>query len=673
MDNWILWMLAIAVLLLAVVLVVLALLLLRGGQRRAAVKWLEEEPPATVLGKWLEEEPPATVLGGERAAMEAALEPEPHEPAAVSPAAPPQPEPEPRERYANAVLMDKTKETLLDQGAPIALGKVFSLRLDIGELSLESAVTQPVPIPERLLPKDIWLDVMVSSTHFAVGRSLSDLDRSQVAHGCFFLPGDGGAAATPEGDKYLYFFMRAPDKAQKALARIGYYYRNSLVQSQRLVADVGGEVGGYRIEVDYTLSQSLTGLDNLPSRHQVSIVTNDNGDGKHQIIVRSGDSGGSLLHDPLTYEINEEIVGKLVMDLRKALWEVKPREKKRSKDLLIEDLRRLAPLGEKLWDKVIPAEHIRTLYPLLHKRGDLVIQVSRPTTSSFAFPWGLVYDITIEDGVRPEDLKPCTFIEKWDGSSPLVKDGLRRCPEVPNGVHPRNTLCPFGFWGYRYPIEQLTSTKDAVLEIRVPPKFEFVAAKHRSLDTEGAHIRELREKLQNKFPQAVVSLGVKLEEIRNLLGKEDLPLVYFYCHGKGSYDFAPDTYLAVGDDEKITGSNFKDWVKDWAIANTIVWNRVRPLVFINACHSLEIHPDTLVSFLEAFVGAGHAAGVIGTEVTVSDMLAKDVAKQFFERFFKEQTVAQALHAIRLDYLATGNLFGLVYTPYCWADLKLVPQ
>jgi hypothetical protein len=24
----------------------------------------------------------------------------------------------------------------------------------------------------------------------------------------------------------------------------------------------------------------------------------------------------------------------------------------------------------------------------------------------------------------------------------------------------------------------------------------------------------------------------------------------------------------------------------------------------------------------------------------------------------------------LDYLASGDLFGLIYTPYCWGDLRL---
>jgi hypothetical protein len=45
-------------------------------------------------------------------------------------------------------------------------------------------------------------------------------------------------------------------------------------------------------------------------------------------------------------------------------------------------------------------------------------------------------------------------------------------------------------------------------------------------------------------------------------------------------------------------------------------------------------------------------------------------EQFFQRLpAKTHTVEQALHEIRVDDLASGNLFGLVYTPYCWADLN----
>lgn len=111
----------------------------------------------------------------------------------------------------------------------------------------------------------------------------------------------------------------------------------------------------------------------------------------------------------------------------------------------------------------------------------------------------------------------------------------------------------------------------------------------------------------------------------------------------------------------------------WGRQNKRVWDKVRPLVFVNACHSLDIRPDTLLSYLDAFVGAAHAAGVIGTEVKVDQKLAADVAEQFFGHFLRERmSVEAALRAIRLDYLANGNILGLVYTSYCWADLRITP-
>ena len=258
----------------------------------------------------------------------------------------------------------------------------------------------------------------------------------------------------------------------------------------------------------------------------------------------------------------------------------------------------------------------------------------------------------------------------------MVAQGLHQCPAVDDGVHEANTLCPFGFWGYRYPIEQLSSTRSPVREIRVPAgdRFEVAAAQTQygvDLDALAAHIADLRDRLQRRFPAADVAEGKDRAQIRALLG-QDLPVVYFYCHGERPVAGSPETYLGVGQRERITAMDFQNWVKDWLLRDRKrVRDRVRPLIFINACHSVEINPDTLVSYLDAFVGAAHAAGAIGTEVRVNQRLAMEVAAQFFERFFRGETVDQALRAVRLDLLAHGNLFGLVYTPYCWSDLHVI--
>ena len=586
-------------------------------------------------------------------------------------------------RFANAALVEGSSRRLLRRDGPLAQGQVFRLRLDIGELSVDSTIENPVPIPDRLLPsEDLPLDVVVSSAKFRVGATLSQLGEADYATGRLILPRDGGPARSPEGNKYLYFFLRAPNGKSVARARIGYYYRNHLVQSQILQADIGEGDGEYRIEVDYTLSQSLVGIENLPARPQLSVLTGDSADGMHRIVLRSSDTDGEILGGPCTYEIDEYAVGHLISTLRDVLrgTGVAPTQKVRRKDQLVRDLRQLAPLGWQLWNAVV-GPRFHEVYDVLDKFDGVVLQVSRPSTSSYAFPWGLIYDIPLISG---EEVQVCPLVDSWDGAAVLVSQGMRRCPEAPKG-HAENTLCPFGFWGYRYPIEQLSSTDGPVTEIPVSRDgvFDVVAIETEKGVSEAQlaeHIGVLQRLLVNEYPGARLREAKNRADARQLL-KSDTPLVYFYCHGERPGISTPgvpsairreQTYLGIDGNETLTPTDIAGWVLQWRREEgRKVWDRVRPLVFINACHSAEINPDTLVSYLDAFVGTANAAGVIGTEVRVDQNLAMDVAVQFFRCLFKGWTVDESLHAVRLDYLASGNLLGLVYTPYCMADLSLV--
>ena len=101
-----------------------------------------------------------------------------------------------------------------------------------------------------------------------------------------------------------------------------------------------------------------------------------------------------------------------------------------------------------------------------------------------------------------------------------------------------------------------------------------------------------------------------------------------------------------------------------------MWTDPRPLVFINACESLAIAPEDLVDYVGAFVGKANAVGVIGTEVKVSQTLAMSAAEEFFGALISGTSVDEALREIKASFLSSGNLFGLVYTPYCFADLRV---
>jgi hypothetical protein len=576
-------------------------------------------------------------------------------------------------RYANAALFDPASTEPRDSRLSLSQGAVVLLRLDIGPLSLESQVTGARPFPDDGLPPEINLDldVMVSSTDFGVAP---DSDGAMgllggIAHGLFFLPSNGYHATTPKGSRYLHFYL-APKSLEQARARIGYYYRNILVQSQLLIANVT-QPGGFQITTDFTLSDDLTKLESFPRRPRISILTNANGDGTHQVVLRKPGTTPGHSAQGETFAVRETTVGKIIKDIREILGNRAPKGRQRTQTELRDDLTQLAPKGRELWREV-PGKNPRMFAPLEKDPASHVIQVSRPTTSGFVFPWALIYDIPLTTD-RPEICKLVT------DKKPLVSGSPRECPY---GPHEENVLCPFGFWGFRYSIDQLSSTKDSVFSIPAPDEWDFVVAETQDKDAIKAlphHVDELRKTLGTRFPRAHVREGKSKDEIRRLLGN-DLPLVYFYCHGNKFYDASPDTHLGVGMNESIMATELEDWVQIWLKQDKMIWEKIRPLVFINACHSVEIHPETLVSYLDALVGSAHAAGVIGTEVRVNQDLAMNVAEQFFDLLLVQQklvdgqsqplNVDEALRKIRLDYLADGNLLGLVYTPYCWSELCL---
>lgn len=583
---------------------------------------------------------------------------------------PRQPLKPPPTRYANAALFSPAVTRRLPKTTSLTPGQMVRLRLDIGPLSAESQVENAKPLPS-LVQRKADIDVMVSSTDFAVGRdadAVADGRGDRVAHGRFLLPDDGGEGRTPDGELYLTFHLRAPTQPGTARCRIGYYFRNALVQSQLLTAAVGAD-GGFSIRIDFTLSETLADLAVIPERPRLSVLTNDNGDGGHQIVIRHvGDTPAKAALGK-TFVLRDATIGGPLKKLRKALEDRAPTKKSHSRDALIDDLTELAPLG---WDLYSPvgAALDEALLAWKDKDQDFVIQVLRPDTSSFALPWGWCYDIPLDSKKKPWAL--CPMVEHWDEAKPLFDGMPRTCPHDHSDG---NVLCPFGFIGLRYAIEQLARNDTPVLRIVSTPRCDFAVAltqydlrDPKALET---HIARLRAFGTAAKPPAVLAEGKTRDAVEKLLGG-DVALIYFFCHGNRRNVLDPNVYLAVGNDEAITAQDFKAWLKRWR--NKLkrwIWSEVRPLIFVNACHALAVEPETFVSYIDAFITDGHAAGVIGTEVKVAQSLAMDVGEQFFRRLLaRTHTVDTALREIRLDYLAAGNLFGLVYTPYCWADLKM---
>ena len=146
------------------------------------------------------------------------------------------------------------------------------------------------------------------------------------------------------------------------------------------------------------------------------------------------------------------------------------------------------------------------------------------------------------------------------------------------------------------------------------------------------------------------------------------PLLYLFCHGNreiGMTESKKGTYLGIGNNEKLNWIDLRNWTSKWKGKNT--------LVFINGCHSIDLEPKDLSSIMESLVNA-RVSGIIGTEISVHTYLACEFAKKFFERFIIEhKKVGQIIKELRWELLMKCNLLGLIYTPYCSAELCIAEQ
>src|SRR5262249_46093939 len=130
------------------------------------------------------------------------------------------------------------------------------------------------------------------------------------------------------------------------------------------------------------------------------------------------------------------------------------------------------------------------------------------------------------------------------------------------------------------------------------------------------------------------------KQLFELFGTDTVPqLVYLYCHG-GLSGSMPYLLVGAGDDGPITSAYMRD---------RFAWAGTGPVVVINGCHTTAVRPDHAFELVSAFVRRAHATGVIGTEITVDESLARVFGSAFVRRFVKEnQTIGEAVRGARID-------------------------
>ncbi len=580
-------------------------------------------------------------------------------------------------RFVNLMFVQREDYTRVPATRGLLAGAGYQLRVDIGARSPESivdAAAPPVPV-DRLpqLQQGHWLQLTVTGDGFDVPTESTHLflPRQGASFTCPCPPGGAHTCKVRDRDPYAFIAVTAPPEPGLGRLRLALWHRHNVVQSLLIEVDVVAQdrdSGRQHAHVDFTLTDNLSDVDALPAR-AVGVLVNERG-GTHTLVLNGTDGG------IISVDFSEGTLLTAMEAFRDALLKAQLEQRgtkrrsllgssnEKSRDALVEDLARLAAVGSERWAALYPqAPKALPAFAQVHGDG---MQIARVESSRFVFPWAGIYDLPLERR-HAGHYDICPLVAEWDGRAPLIDGTPRRCPREADHAR-KNMLCPFGFWGFRFAIEQPPSTRGKSLPVQIllPPAPAATIAQSLALDEEIAN-RHLAAVVAS-LPGFRVRQAASADDVCEALGQHALGLAYFYCHGRGTPD---DAWIEVGRDEPIYPQDIATWaVADW-LPRDEHWVTTRPLVILNGCHTAELTPNSPVNFVDGLSGAG-AAGIVGTEITVSQSLAGEAVELMLYGLITQRlAIGDAMHQMRARLLAKGNVLGLAYTAYCSNDLRFV--
>lgn len=481
--------------------------------------------------------------------------------------------------------------------------------------------------------------------------------------------------------KRLFFPVRTPAKTGVFRMRCNIYWGQTLLQSRVIQARVTSKPavsqdGALTSVLDYKISQQLdpAHITKLHD-HRLRVLLNRNEDGTHSFHFYGAERNLTLKEDDVRFDPGE-LDGMLRQargTLRLASWgndkEWRPgvaykyKDRKPDLDRLTPDLINLARWGYEFYtqvrDRLAGGEDaVENFERLLERPGS--IQFAMKESPRYLLPAALIYDQPLDTGAENHSLCE-SFVTAFRQSQPLedLECLSGNCPSREDIT----TVCPSGFWGFRHYIGLPLSVKngpDVPTEIAVDGDLKFAVGFATDLQLVKSHSATM-QKLRNNL---IWRSADNRDRVFELL-KDSPHLVYFYCHGGLQRDLP---FLQLGSTEnpsRILRSNI--------FAQKIKWEKPRPLVFINGCHTTAVAPTQALEFITPFVTYSKCAGVIGTEITIFEELATAFAEDCLGRFVSGQPIGKAIRNARLKLLKEGNPLGLVYIPFVMAGLTMVDK
>jgi len=507
-------------------------------------------------------------------------------------------------------------------------------------------------------------------------------------------------------ENHLFFPVQMPNEEGSSRIRCNLYFENVLLQShvmtvmvvdalsktQTTETDVNNS--GANIEfnqefrwsnLDYSLSNTLE-TKNLTKieKHSLSIMLNDGGNGTHNFRIFGGQE--KRWDVSISESSLESLIKTAREGLRKVSWgnekmwgenqkyRYETKTLKKRKQHLKKDFVTLAKRGQSIFLELLR----ETIFD--EASGDFSklesyketfwnaknIQIAASKDINQVIPTAMVYDSPFDDSLDNADYSLCKVFENALGKKNInIEDTIcfkNQCPDFNNDT----VICPSGFWGFRlniglpFSISEGNDESKMALEYKHNPKIALMV--YKDFATQQDHVQNLRN-LKPEFEWTTSDSG---SIIKTLL-KENMHIIYFYCHGGLTSYNKP--YLQVGNENDPNGIITSDYV----LNKGIKWNDPRPLVFINGCHTTALEPNKALNFIENLVPYSGAVGVIGTEITIFESLATEFAENCLKQFFNGSSIGKAIRLARLQVLQNGNPLGLVYIPFVISSLKLVHE
>lgn len=540
--------------------------------------------------------------------------------------------------------------------SPLKTNTNYQLVLQIGNRKAYSNVRSPVPFPDEYI-KNIQPGTG-AGVELIVKLFSNDLTIAEPEKDLTLLP-------PPAESNEVVFNIRTGPKQKEVRLRAGIYYRNNLVQSVIVRATVMGwwqriwgnqSKAGNWTEVDFSLNDYLTDLEYLQER-TLTIAVNGNDRGNHSLFISGKEMTGQLdftegqlksaaanARDVLQRICSDRSSGSFVYLYNAA--------NEGSTTKLKADMFEMARRGYVLYNSLVGQsneagwELHRRLEEAL-KTAKQPIQIASTRSAKFVFPWAVIYNKPFEEG----NLSLCgQFLEDLENQAAFrcIED---RCPNHDKG----NIVCPSGFWGYRHIIEQPISLSPGaspkhMAKINVAGSASMTVGVNVNLQGFSAHELDLA-----KIPNLKYSVQKSRADLMAALKSGNDNVIYLYCHGlRNNYE----GWLSIGRDEQFHAHSLLN-----------ISFQTNPFVLINGCETVGFGPDDLIDFNNNF-NRCNASGVMGTEISLPEVLAAHFASGFLKLFLSGSPVGQSVLYLRHQLLRSKNLLGLAYTPYCLSQLYM---